>query len=128
MFPPVKRVAFREKLVELVPTPLVEESSPDAQIIDAPATEDEQRRRRELIEAQDGHATPVQGRLKRRREWVWRPLDDDILLSRHLHNSQDMMKTPMTESQLGPETNKSDVPAKDSFTTERDAVNQGTEM
>lgn len=85
MFPPVKRVAFQENLVEIVPTPLIEESSdPES---DPEPTEDEHQRRREEIQAEDGHATPVHGRRKRRREWVWRPLDDDILI-------QDVYGTP----------------------------------
>ena len=82
MFPPVKRVSFAEKLVEIGPTPVIEDPS-DTEL-DAPATEAEQRRRREVIEAEDGHATPMQGRRKRRREWVWRPMEDDVLASHNM--------------------------------------------
>ncbi len=81
MFPPVKRVSFAEKLVEIAPTPVIEDPS-DTEL-DAPATKAEHQRRREVIEAEDGHATPMQGRRKRRREWVWRPMEDDVLA---LHN------------------------------------------
>ena len=87
MFPPVKRVSFAEKLVEIAPTPVIEDPS-DTEI-DAPATEAEQRRRREVIEAEDGHATPMQGRRKRRREWVWRPMEDDVLASHNMDPVKD---------------------------------------
>ena len=87
MFPPVKRVLFAEKLVDIAPTPIIEDPS-DAEL-DAPATEAEQRRRREVIEAEDGHATPMQGRRKRRREWVWRPMEDDVLASHNVDPVKD---------------------------------------
>ena len=87
MFPPVKRVSFAEKLVEIAPTPVIEDLS-DTEL-DAPATEAEQRRRREVIEAEDGHATPMQGRRKRRREWVWRPMEDDVLASHNMDPVED---------------------------------------
>lgn len=87
MFPPVKRVSFPEKLVDVAPTPIIEDPS-DTEL-DAPATEAEQRRRREVIEAEDGHATPMQGRRKRRREWVWRPMEDDVLASHDMDTVKD---------------------------------------
>ncbi len=92
MFPPVKRVAFQEKLVDLVPTPDVEDSS-DVET-EVPSTEDEHQRRRETIEAEDGHV--VQGRRKRRREWVWRPMDDDVLVTHDTHLSMDGVDTPLS--------------------------------
>lgn len=79
MFPPVKRVAFKERLVEMVPNPVIEEPSdgdPSAEL-----TEDEHQRRRAEIQAEDGHATPVHSRRKLR-EWIWRPVDDDVLIQR----------------------------------------------
>lgn len=87
MFPPVKRVSFAEKLVDIAPTPIIEDSS-DTEL-DAPATEAERGRRREVIEAEDGHATPMQGRRKRRREWVWRPMEDDVLASHNMDPVKD---------------------------------------
>lgn len=87
MFPPVKRVSFAEKLVELAPTPVIEDPSDTEP--DAPATEAERGRRREVIEAEDGHATPMQGRRKRRREWVWRPMEDDVLASHNMDPMKD---------------------------------------
>lgn len=87
MFPPIKRVSFAEKLVEIAPTPVIEDPS-DTEF-DAPATEAEQRRRREVIEAEDGHATPMQGKRKRRREWVWRPMEDDVLASHNMDPAKD---------------------------------------
>jgi len=94
MFPPVKRVAFHEKLVEVVPTPVIEGLS-DIET-DKPSTEDEHQRRRDIIEAEDGHATPVQGRRKRRREWIWRPMDDDVLASHDMNTSTDGVETPLS--------------------------------
>ncbi len=92
MFPPVKRVAFQEKLVEVVPTPVIEETSdPDS---DAEPTKDEHQRKREEIQAEDGHATPIHGRRKRRREWLWRPLDDDILIQHDVYGTPGGMETP----------------------------------
>ena len=112
MFPPVKRVSFAEKLAEIAPTPVIEDPS-DTEL-DAPATEAEQRRRREVIEAEDGHATPMQGRRKRRREWVWRPMEDDVLASYNM----DPVKDPRLASDdvlashnMDPE--KDDEPASD---------------
>ena len=78
MFPPVKRVAFPERLLEIMPTPVIEEFS-DSEVDTSP-TEDDHKRRRELIEAEDGHSTPVHRRRKRR-DWIWRPVEDDVLTS-----------------------------------------------
>ena len=83
MFPPVKRVAFHEGLAENIPTPVIEESETDAD----PSTEDEHQRRREIIEAEDGHSSSGQGRRKRRREWIWRPMDDDVLQAQDVDTS-----------------------------------------
>lgn len=86
MFLPVKRVIFHEPLEEIIPTPKLEEPS-DSSDSDSSdkrqRTKDEIKERRAIIEEEDGSATPVHGRRKRRREWVWRPLDDDILTSHH---------------------------------------------
>lgn len=80
MFPPVKSVIFHEPLEEIIPTAKLEEPS-DSSDSDGSdkrqRTEDEIKERRAIIEEEDGSATPVHGRRKRRREWVWRPLDDD---------------------------------------------------
>ena len=86
MFPPVKRVIFHDQLEETIPTPTLDDSS-DSSDSDSsgkpPRTDDEIRQRRAIIEEEDGSATPVHGRRKRRREWVWRPLEDDILSEHH---------------------------------------------
>jgi hypothetical protein len=79
MFPPVKRVSFKDSLVEVAPIPVIDDASDDE--ADAFSTEEEHRRRREIIEAEDGHATPTHGKRKRRRDWVWRPMEDDVLAS-----------------------------------------------
>ncbi len=89
-FPPIKRVAFQERLVEVMPTPIIEGSS-DTEI-ETSSSEDDHKRRREVIEAEDGHSTPTHGRRKRR-DWVWRPLEDDVLTS---HN--------LVSAGIGPET------------------------
>ena len=53
-----------------------------------PSTNDNIRGRRTTDE-EDKVLTPIQGRRKRRREWIWRPLEDDILVS------QDVEKSPI---------------------------------
>ena len=76
MFPPVKRVAFRDSLVELIPTPVIQESDDS----DSDSSTSSEKRRREdddddrkddSDEGGDVPETPVHGRRKRRREWVW---------------------------------------------------------
>ena len=84
MFPPAKRVLFHEPLEETIPTNDAETifGSLDSDS-DGHRTEAAIKERRAIIEEEDGSATPVHGRRKRRREWVWRPLDDDILVGHH---------------------------------------------
>ena len=77
MFLPVKRVAFQERLVEYMPTPFIE-ALPDTEV-EASSTEEDHKRRREIIEAEDGRSTPVDRRLKRR-DWVW----SEVLASQDL--------------------------------------------
>lgn len=84
MFPPIKRVIFHENLVEQIPTPIVEESEPSD--IDSDSSTSSRKRGRtssrgeadEPEEPEDMPATPVQGRWKRKREWVWTlgPVED----------------------------------------------------
>ena len=81
MFSPVKRVTFKESLVEFLPTPVTEGLS-DTEV-ETYSTEDDHKRRREVIEAEDGHSTPVHRRHKKR-DWVWRPVEDDVLISHDL--------------------------------------------
>ena len=80
IFPPTKRVAFQERPVEILPTPVIEGSS-DTEV--KTSSEDDQTRRREVIEAEEGHAIPIYVRRKRR-DWVWRPMEDDVRTSRDL--------------------------------------------
>ncbi|MCJ1253387.1 hypothetical protein MMC24_001198 [Lignoscripta atroalba] len=84
MFPPVKRVVFQESLVEIMPTPIIDES--DASDSDSSTSSEKRRRvstpeddKRDDDEAEDMPSTPVQGRRKRRREWMWTlgPTDGD---------------------------------------------------
>jgi len=84
MFPPIKRVLFHETLVEHIPTPVVQESEP-SDIDSDSSTSSRKRGRRssraaadEPEEPEDMPATPVQGRWKRKREWVWTlgPVED----------------------------------------------------
>ena len=66
-------MAFQERLVEFTPTPVIEGFS-DSEF-DTSSSEDEHKRRREVIKAEDGP-----GRRKRR-DWVWRPVEDNVLTS-----------------------------------------------
>lgn len=81
MFPPMKRVAFQERLVEFMPTPVVDGLS-DTEI-ETLLSEDDHKRRREVIEAEDGHSTPIHARRKTR-DWIWRPIQDNLLTSHDL--------------------------------------------
>ena len=84
MFPPIKRVLFHDKLVEHIPTPIVEES--ETSDIDSDSSSSSRKRGRtssrgepeEPEEPEDMPATPVQGRWKRKREWTWTlgPVED----------------------------------------------------
>jgi len=84
MFPPIKRVLFHEKLTEHIPTPIVEES--EQSDVDSDSSSSSRKRGRtssreeadEPEEPEDMPATPVQGRWKRKREWVWTlgPVED----------------------------------------------------
>lgn len=96
MFPPVKRVAFPERLVEFMPTPVIEELS-DSEV-ETSSSEDDHKRRREVIEAEDGHSTPVHGRRKRR-DWIWRPVEDDVLTSHDLVLVGNDTETPAAQVQ-----------------------------
>ena len=97
MFPPVKRVSFQERLVEIMPTPVIEGSS-DTEV-ESLSTEDDHKRRREIIEAEDGHSTPVHGRRKRR-DWVWRPVETDVLTSHDRVSTDNDSETPPVQLQL----------------------------
>ena len=80
IFPPIKRVMFHETLVELMPTPVIEESEPSDTDSDSstsirkrgrPSKKDYTEDPDEPEEPEDMPSTPVQGRWKRKREWVW---------------------------------------------------------
>ncbi|MCJ1358703.1 MAG: hypothetical protein MMC33_008703 [Icmadophila ericetorum] len=97
MFPPVKRVSFNDKLVELMPTPVLEDFEPESEEETKFLSSPTKRRRKENIgkleaaaeaeearrhinaaaDADEVPPTPVTNRRKRRREWVWTlgPLD-----------------------------------------------------
>lgn len=132
MFPPVKRVSFAEKLVEMAPTLVIEDLS-DTEL-DVPTTEAEQRRRREVIEAEDGHATPMQGRRKRRREWVWRPMEDDVLASHNMDPAKDAIPSAEdSESLQAPpfsqeETNAAAASASDASCSSNSEPNPSSEV
>ncbi|MCJ1403980.1 hypothetical protein MMC11_007204 [Xylographa trunciseda] len=78
MFPPVKRVVFHEKLEELMPTPIVEETS-ETSDTDSDSSASGHKRGRvsdphehnDSDDLEDMPSTPISGRCKRRREWVW---------------------------------------------------------
>ncbi|MCJ1414293.1 hypothetical protein MMC32_000619 [Xylographa parallela] len=78
MFPPVKRVVFHEKLEEPMPTPIVEEPSEPSDTESESSAWGHKRGRasdrhehNDSDEPEDMPSTPVSGRCKRRREWVW---------------------------------------------------------
>ena len=87
MFLPVKQVSFHhENLEELIPTQILDESpevSDSESSVDGGRTKDLAKdgiKGRSLPNgAEDGALT--QGRRKRRRDWIWRPMEDDVLLS-----------------------------------------------
>ena len=104
MFPPVKRVCFREnKLTETLPTPALEDSSSDREESrdSSTLTEKDHQRRREEIQAEDGHATAGHNRRKRRREWVWRPTDDDVLMQHRFDCGANRQETLADERSQG---------------------------
>ncbi|KAL8934607.1 MAG: hypothetical protein Q9216_005819 [Gyalolechia sp. 2 TL-2023] len=74
IFRPTKRVSFAEALVEIVPTPLLSDSDIDGMESTAAAgTEAASEQKR--LDKSDG----ILGRRKRRsRDWIWRPVDDDV--------------------------------------------------
>lgn len=87
----MKRVSFHDKLVELMPTPVLEDFESDSEEETNFLSSPTKRRRREnigkleaaaeaeearrhvnaAIEADEVPPTPVTNRRKRRREWVW---------------------------------------------------------
>ncbi len=86
MFQPVKRVIFREVLEDIIPRKITDyysENSDSDSGEKRPRAifERDERRGRQMVEEDEGDvpSTPKQRRRKRRREWVWRPLDDEIL-------------------------------------------------
>ena len=98
MFPPTKRVAFQERLVEFMPTPVIEGLS-DTEVETSSSLEDDHERRRKVIEAEDGHSTPIHGRRKRR-DWIWRPVDDDLLESHDVVCLENKLETPQLQMQF----------------------------
>ena len=89
LFPRTKQVCFRERLEELIPTCLVDETpdatdASDSDSSDVRLKDDVAERKAldQLLEEETAK-TPAHGRRKRRREWIWRPLEDDILSPRH---------------------------------------------
>ena len=90
-FPPTKRVCFQERLEEVIPTQIIqentEESCDTSIVFDVDVSdkriEDEISERRALDELLEEEAltTKPHSRRKRARDWIWRPLDDDILAS-----------------------------------------------
>lgn len=91
LFLPIKRVIFREILEDVIPAQIVDYSSDSA---DSDCGEKRPRATFEKVEDRERQwaggfeegvpSTPVNRRRKRRREWVWRPLDDDVLAVHHI--------------------------------------------
>ena len=96
MFSPTKRVAFQERLVEFIPTPVIEGFSDiESETL---TSEDDHRRRREVIEAEDGHSTPIHG--GRKRDWIWRPMEDDVSTAHDLVSLRSSTETTTVQVQF----------------------------
>jgi len=89
LFPRPKKVCFREELEDLIPSFIVDETPAASKTSDSDASdkrlEDDIVERKALDNMLEEEATTfhVCGRRKRRRDWIWRPLEDDILSPRH---------------------------------------------
>ena len=80
-----------------MPIPVIEGLS-DTEV-ETSSSEDDHKRRREVIEAEDGHSTPIHGRRKRR-DWIWRPVEDDMLTSHDLVSVGRNTKGPPIQMQV----------------------------
>ena len=69
-------MVFLEDSVELIPTPVIEVS--DDEPGDTPLTAEEREEKKATIEAEDGHSRMRGRHSKRIREWIWRPIPDEI--------------------------------------------------
>lgn len=102
MFQPVKKVTFREVVEDFIPQRLAEYSSGSEneggeKRPRAAYERGEYRGRKTVDEEEDLPTTPIQQRRrKRRREWVWRPVDDDVL-AEHLNEGM-AFRRPCAES------------------------------
>ena len=90
LFPQIKHVCFRERLEELIPTSIIDPSHDTSDMSDSDPSdkrlEDEIAERKaldDLLEEEEGNSTSsVLGHRKRRKkDWAWRPLEDDISAS-----------------------------------------------
>ena len=112
MFQPVKKVAFCEVLEDFIPPKLVEYSSGSEneggeKRPRAAYERGEYRGRKTADEEEDLPATPIQQRRrKRRREWVWRPVDDDVL-AEHLNEGM-AFRRPCGESSASADKGESE--------------------
>ena len=100
LFPRIKHVCFREQLEELIPVPYIDQTHDISRVSDTDTSdkqlEDEIAERKaldNLLEEEEGNlTTSVFGRRKRRkRDWIWRPSEDDIsaLRSQNVCNEWD---------------------------------------
>ena len=90
LFPQIKHVCFRERLEELIPTSIIDQSHDTSDMSDSDPSdkrlEDEIAERKaldDLLEEEEGNSTAsVLGHRKRRKkDWAWGPLEDDISAS-----------------------------------------------
>ena len=81
VFMPTKHVTFTETEPEVMPTPTVEEDvATTITETGIPTPEEEcssREERKATIQQEDGHSTGLRPRSKRKREWIWRPVEDD---------------------------------------------------
>lgn len=112
MFQPIKKVTFCEILEDFIPQKMIEYSSGsetegDEKRARAAYERGEDRGRKPPDEQEDMPATPLQQRRrKRRREWVWRPVDDDVL-AEHLNEGM-AFRRPCAESSTSADDGESE--------------------
>ncbi|KAI4125953.1 MAG: hypothetical protein LQ338_004009 [Usnochroma carphineum] len=97
MFQPIKRVAFHESLVEMIPTPVLSDSEDSTEGNGLETTSPAGKKMRTGPNP-IGKPNDVSGRGKRRgRDWIWRPMDDEV--SSVQANGHSMPPTALASSQ-----------------------------
>ena len=74
-----------------MPTPVIEGSLEEVE--DKAMTDEERVERKANIDAEDGHSSMRGSQSKRNREWIWRPMPEDLPGA-----GEDVMQYPATEN------------------------------